>query len=190
MFLLIENQGEAPVEAYTLLGYGSTRNCGVEGTIGQFGSGAQHAINVCLRHNLPVWVYCGNTRLEFALEKELIQDGTVDKDGEPTETEVQHVTYRKDSKQSFTRTGWVLDWGSFDWDDIGMALREFISNAIDRTLEGYDAREEEGFQIVIRHGSKMPKPTDVVEIHLVSSVERYTLSELRESFYLETSKTT
>ena len=46
MFLRIQNPGVAPVEGFTLLGVSTTRDCGVEGAIGQFGSGNKHAINV------------------------------------------------------------------------------------------------------------------------------------------------
>ena len=126
-YLLIQNKGEAPIEGYTVLGYSSTRNCGVDGVIGQFGSGAKHAVNLCLRHGLAVWVYCGKTRLEFALDKEVVNDGLSD------ET-VHHVVYRKNSSGTYKRAGWILDFGVLDWDDVGMGIREFISNAIDRTL--------------------------------------------------------
>ncbi len=126
-YLLIQNQGEAPIEGYTVLGYSSTRNCGVDGAIGQFGSGAKHAVNLCLRNGLSVWVYCGKTRLEFALEEETVNDGLRD-------DTIYHVTYRKNSNETSRRAGWVLDFGVLDWDDIGMGLREFVSNAIDRTL--------------------------------------------------------
>lgn len=132
-YLLIQNHGEAPVEGYTVLGYSSTRNCGVAGVIGQFGSGAKHAVNLCLRNGLAVWVYCGKTRLEFALQEEVINDGLkTDK--------IQHVVYRKGNNE-YKRAGWVLDFGVLDWDNIGMAIREFISNAIDRTI-----REEGGVE--------------------------------------------
>lgn len=126
-YLLIQNHGEAPVEGYTVLGYSSTRNCEIDGAIGQFGSGAKHAINLCLRHGLPVWVYCGHTRLEFSLEKEVINDGLRD-------DTVYHVVYRK-GNNNYKRAGWVLDFGVLDWDNIGMGLRELISNAIDRTIK-------------------------------------------------------
>jgi len=132
-YLLIQNKGEAPVEGYTVLGFSSTRNCGVEGTIGQFGSGAKHAINLCLRHGLAVWVYCGKTRLEFNLEKEMIHDGTFN-GGEPNLTKVYHVAYRKNGGAP-KRAGWVLDFGVLDWDKVSMGLRELVSNAVDRTLK-------------------------------------------------------
>ena len=71
MFLCIQNPGVAPVEGFTLLGVSTTRDCGVEGTIGQFGSGNKHAINVLLRAGLKVIVYCGKTRLDFQTRDEV-----------------------------------------------------------------------------------------------------------------------
>ena len=100
-YLLIQNHGEAPVQGYTVLGYSGTRGSDEEGTIGQFGSGTKHAINLCLRHNLPVWVYCGKTRLEFKLEYEVIHEEGLD-----SEKEVWHVTYRKDNSPTYKRCGW------------------------------------------------------------------------------------
>jgi hypothetical protein len=105
----------------------------VEGTIGQFGSGNKHAINVLLRAGLKVFVYCGKTRLDFQTRDEEIDDGL-------TRKAIKRVVCKLSGTS--TRTidlGWVLDFGSIDWSDIGMALREFVSNAIDRTV-----REENG----------------------------------------------
>jgi hypothetical protein len=133
MFLCIQNPGVAPVEGFTLLGVSTTRDCGVEGAIGQFGSGNKHAINVLLRAGLKVFVYCGKTRLDFQTRDDEIDDGLVRKP-------IKRVVCKLGGTS--TRTidlGWVLDFGAIDWTDLGMALREFISNAIDRTV-----REENG----------------------------------------------
>jgi hypothetical protein len=132
-FLCIQNPGVAPIEGFTLLGVSTTRDCGVEGTIGQFGSGNKHAINVLLRAGLKVFVYCGKTRLDFQTRDEEIDDGL-------TRKAIKRVVCKLSGTS--TRTidlGWVLDFGSIDWSDIGMALREFVSNSIDRTV-----REENG----------------------------------------------
>ena len=132
-FLKVQNPGVAPVEGYTLLGVSTTRDCGVEGAIGQFGSGNKLAINVLLRAGLKVVVYCGRTRLDFQTRDDEIDDGLVRKP-------VKRVVCKMGG--TATRTidlGWVLDFGGIDWTDLGMALREFVSNAIDRTL-----REENG----------------------------------------------
>ncbi len=133
MHLLIQNPGVAPVEGFTLLGVSTTRGCGVEGAIGQFGSGNKHAINVLLRAGLKVVAYCGKTRLDFQTRDDEIDDGL-------TRKPVKRVMCKLGGTS--TRTidlGWVLYFGAIDWTDLGMALREFISNAIDRTL-----REENG----------------------------------------------
>jgi len=133
MFLCIQNPGVAPVEGFTLLGVSTTRGCGVEGAIGQFGSGNKHAINVLLRAGLKVVVYCGKTRLDFQTRDDEIDDGL-------TRKPIKRVMCKMGGTS--TRTidlGWVLDFGAIDWTDLGMALREFVSNGIDRTL-----REENG----------------------------------------------
>lgn len=127
-YLMIQNPGVAPVEGFTLLGMSTTRDCGVEGTSGQFGSGNKHAINLLLRLGFKVIIYCGKTRLTFFTKTETVNDGLVEK-------EVSKV-YCKCGGTS-TKTidcGWCLDFGAIDWNDTAMALREFVSNAIDRTI--------------------------------------------------------
>ena len=128
MFLLVQNPGVAPVEGFTLLGVSTTRDCGVAGTIGQFGSGAKHAINTLLRAGLKLLIYCGKTRLEFATREETIRDGLVTKN-------IQRVICKLGGTSSKTLDmGWCLDFGAIDWTDLSMALREFVANAIDRTV--------------------------------------------------------
>jgi len=140
--LMIQNPGETPVEGFTLLGVSTTRGCGVEGTIGQFGSGTKHAINTLLRAGLQVIVYSGRTRMEFLTRNDEVNDGLLTKT-------VQRV-YVQFGGTSTKRVdlGWVLDFGAIDWVEVGMAIREFVSNAIDRTV-----REESGqFEAAIREG--------------------------------------
>lgn len=133
MFLCVQNPGVAPVEGFTLLGVSTTRDCGVDGAIGQFGSGNKHAINVLLRAGLKVFVYCGKTRLDFQTRDDEIDDGL-------TRKAIKRVLCKLSGTS--TRTidlGWTLGFGAIDWTEIGMSLREFISNSIDRTI-----REENG----------------------------------------------
>ena len=128
MFLCIQNPGVAPVEGFTLLGVSTTRDCGVAGTIGQFGSGAKHAINTLLRAGLKLLIYCGKTRLEFATREETVHDGLVTKN-------IKRVVCKLGGTSSKTLDmGWCLDFGAIDWTDLSMALREFVANAIDRTV--------------------------------------------------------
>jgi len=126
MYLLIENQGVAPVEAFTLLGDSGTRHKGLDGLIGQFGSGTKHAINLLLRKNVEFHIYCGRTRLEFFVEPCYVQDA----DG--TQRESYPVKCRLSGDRNKTiDCGWTLEFGALDWTETHMALREFVSNAID-----------------------------------------------------------
>jgi len=128
MYLLIQNRGVAPVEGYTLLGVSTTRDCGVAGTIGQFGSGAKHAISTLLRAGLKLVVYCGKTKLEFTTRQEEINDGLVVKP-------IQRVVCKLGGTSTKTiDLGFCLDFGAIDWKNLSMALREFVANAIDRTV--------------------------------------------------------
>ena len=128
MQLCIQNPGIAPVEGYLLLGVSTTRDCGVSGTIGQFGSGAKHAINTLLRAGLAVTIYCGKTKLDFQTRDGVIDDGLVKKP-------IKRVVCKLSGTSTRTvDTGWTLGFGALDWTDLSMALREFVANAIDRTV--------------------------------------------------------
>jgi len=140
-YLMIQNRGVAPTEAFTLLGMSMTEDSDARALIGQFGSGNKLAINLLLRLGIKVWVYCGKTRLEFFTESETISDGLTSK-------EVKHVMCKfSGTSNSTIRCGWTLNWGQKDWTNPAMALREFISNAIDRTI-----RAESGFKQAILDG--------------------------------------
>ena len=133
MFLLIQNPGIAPVEGFLTLGISTTRNCGVDGTIGQFGSGSKMSVGVLLRAGLKVVVYCGKTRLDFYTRDDEVDDGLV-------RTPIKRVMCKLGGTSSRTvDLNYTLDFGSIDWVNVNMALREFVSNAIDRTV-----REENG----------------------------------------------
>ena len=145
MQLLIQNKGVAPVESYTLLGVITARDSGVEGIVGQFGSGAKHAVLVLMRAGLDLSIYCGKTRIRFETVDTIIDDGISSKT-------VKTVVAKLSGDCNRTiKLGWTLGFGALDWDDIEMALREFVSNAIDRTLrEGVsvvDARDAEELRV-------------------------------------------
>jgi hypothetical protein len=94
-----------------------------------------------------VYVYCGKTRLEFFTVPEEINDGLTTKT-------VYHVRCKFGGTSSKTiDCGWTLAWGSKDWKTTDMALREFVSNAIDRTI-----RETDGFQQAIIDGDLVVQP--------------------------------
>jgi hypothetical protein len=160
--LLIQNPGEAPTEGFTLLGVSTTRNCGVNGTIGQFGSGTKHAINVLLRAGLQVVVYCGRTKMEFKTREDQVSDGLVDQPVQRVYVQFSGTSTKK------VDLGWVLDFGAIDWTELGMALREFVSNAIDRTL-----REEYGqFEAAIKEGRLAVRKVSDAEVRAKSGYTR------------------
>lgn len=127
-FLKIENPGVCPPEGFTLLGASSKRGTAA---IGKFGTGNKHGINVCLRHNASPVVFSDMLRMDFFTFQTQFAGKTVNQVG---------VKYAgKDSegknRSSTKELGWVLEHGSDDWLGIDLALREFVSNAIDSAME-------------------------------------------------------
>jgi hypothetical protein len=129
--LLIQNRGEAPVEAFTLLGASLSR--GEKTLLGKFGSGGKLSVCALLRRGLKVTVYTGLTRMEFKTKVIEINDGI-----EVKQERQVYIQFGGTSKKR-QDLGWVLSMGEMDWGtDIDMALREFVSNAIDRTRKQGD----------------------------------------------------
>lgn len=157
-YLKIENPGVCPVEGFLLLGATSKRLTDNDSpyTIGQFGSGNKHAVNVLLRAKLFPVVFCGNHKLEFgtrpgrmkALEGNAAYNRVVVKHGGTDETGAS-VTYTEELSQTD-------EYGVLDWSHLGMAFREFVSNALDAA-------------IAVNHqaGAKVKWPWDGVKVELV-----------------------
>ncbi len=131
MQLLIENLGLAPIESFTLLGASGSR--GDNNLIGQFGSGAKLAIVALLRRGLTVTVYSGLSRMEFLTRPIEIED---------RQEEQVFIQFSGTSTKRLD-LGWTLGFGAMDWEDEGMAVREFISNAIDRIVKDGGNLEED-----------------------------------------------
>lgn len=153
MYLMIQNPGVAPIEAYTVFGVSTTneseRNVGDDSDllIGRFGSGNKHAVNLSLRNSIQPMIFCGLMRLEFYVKSAICDDGlSKTKYGKVhcrmSGKNLEGKTVKKDKDLSF-----ALEYGIHDWTDISMAMREFVSNAIDRTI-----REEGKFLPAIENG--------------------------------------
>lgn len=128
MYLLIENPGVAAAESFTLLG--ASNKAGTD-AIGQFGSGTKFGILALLRAGLDPVIFCGNLRLSFGT-KDITFDGH----------EQKQVFVKLSGKTADgTSTGkavnrtqdlsLVLRYGEIDWQSPQLALREFVSNALD-----------------------------------------------------------
>lgn len=137
-YLRIENPGVAPKEAFTLLGASTKR--GNSGQIGQFGSGNKHGVAVCLRNKLDPVIFAGNLKMSFGTRPQNVDDGF--KNHEFARVFVKFSGKEGDTSRSSTEDlGFVLEYGAADWAGIDLALREFISNSIDRAVQ--EGEEEE-----------------------------------------------
>lgn len=116
MFLLVQNEGIAPVESFTVLGVSTKR--GNKDMIGQFGTGASHGVNTLLRYGLNPVIFLGEDGLKFFSKPDFMGD-----------KQFNRVCYNY--KGETEKTGFSLEFGEMDWDSVEMTLREFISNAID-----------------------------------------------------------
>jgi len=129
MYLMIQNPGVAPVEGFTVFGLSSARKNNNEQLIGQFGSGNKHAINLLLRKGSAPHVFLGKRHLQFFAKPAVMKD-------ELGSTDYMSVNLNDDGK--ITDLGFALEYGEIDWKDLSMALREFVSNAIDRTVREFN----------------------------------------------------
>lgn len=138
-FLKIENPGVAPSEAFTLLGASTKGGRGDTRTIGKFGSGNKHGVSVCLRHGQKPVIFASNLRMDFDTKPCPINDGL--RTSEFARVVVKYGGKDDSGKQrSATEDlGYVLEYGASDWTGIELALREFVSNSIDRAIDEGEA---------------------------------------------------
>lgn len=140
MFLRIANPGIANPEALITLGMSTTRYSDKAGLVGQFGSGTKFSISLLLRNHLQPIIYIGNLQMHFNVR-------TVECD-----RQIFHkVVVKYGGKDEFGKnrsntedSGFTTEWGALDWDDLTMAPREFVANAIDGCIRnGYSTKDVE-----------------------------------------------
>jgi len=134
-FLKIENPGAAPSEGFTVFGVSLADTSSNAGVIGQFGSGNKHAVAVLLRNELSPVVFAGTLRLEFGTRPQVVSDAQATKEFSRVVVKYGGSDPVTGASRSSTEDlGFVLDYGRQDWDEVALALREFVSNAIDRSI--------------------------------------------------------
>jgi hypothetical protein len=195
MYLMIQNPGVAPIEAFTILGVSPTRIAYSERVIkddndldlliGMFGSGSKHAINILLRNDLVPTVFCGRMRLNFYVKPERMDDGLTHHCYGQVRCKISGKTLNGVSVNRDDKLGFALEYGIHDWDDLSMGLREFVSNAIDRTI-----REEGKFLSAINQGRLK---IEVVNDNQVRAKDGYTrvfipFNDKIQRFYIELPK--
>lgn len=175
-YLKIENLGVCPVQGFTLLGASITRNESGSNSalIGQFGSGNKHGVATALRHGLPPVVFLDRLKLEFDVRTEVIDDGLSKTNTTRIVVKYGGVDGSGKSKSSTEDLGFVLEYGASDWPNVSMALREFVSNAIDRQIrqtgdfKGVKVEIVEEGQVRAKAGSTrvfVPLSADVLEFY-------------------------
>jgi hypothetical protein len=134
-FLKIENPGAAPPEGFTVFGVSLADTSSNAGVIGQFGSGNKHAVAVLLRNELSPIVFAGTLKLEFSTRPQVVSDAQATKEFSRVVVKYGGSDPVTGASRSSTEDlGFVLDYGRQDWDEVALALREFVSNAIDRSI--------------------------------------------------------
>ncbi len=134
-FLKIENPGQAPIEGFTVLGVSLASTSNNVGVIGQFGSGNKHAVAVLLRNDLSPIVYAGTLKMEFSTRPQIVTDGVASKEFGRVVVKFGGTDPNTGTSRSSTEDlGFVLNYGEKDWTDVALALREFVSNSIDRSI--------------------------------------------------------
>lgn len=120
-YLMIENAGEAPISALTLMGATTKDASSDDSTIGMFGSGTKYSVLALLRRNTYPVITTGKDRLEWQLRPIMI--------GNVSHNEVMLIV----NNRKPASTGTTLKAGETDWkSEVNLALREFLSNAIDQ----------------------------------------------------------
>lgn len=163
-YLTIRNKGVCPVEGFTVLGVSTAR--GNSNAIGQFGSGAKHGILTCLRMGLNPVIYSGRTKIQFHTQLAVVKNSWK----EYTKVLVQIGT------KAPRELSIALEYGELDWTGVEMALREFISNALD-AVDGDPSKVE--FKIVERIHSD--ENSTIIGVPLTPEVQRY-YNELPKRF--------
>lgn len=134
-FLKIENVGVCPAEAFTVLGVSLANTSNNTGVIGTFGSGSKHGVAVLLRHGLSPVVFAGTLRLEFGTRAQVVADAQASREFARVVVKYGGTDQATGaSRSSIEDLGFVLDYGKNDWTEAALALREFVSNAIDRSI--------------------------------------------------------
>lgn len=134
-YLKIENVGVCPAEAFTVLGVSLADQSHHQGVIGTFGSGSKHAVAVLLRNDLSPVVFAGTLKMDFSTRAQVVSDAQATKEFARVVVKYGGSDQTTGASRSSTEDlGFVLDYGKQDWGEVALALREFVSNAIDRSI--------------------------------------------------------
>ena len=123
----IENIGSADINGLLLLGGTTKRDTDDQRIIGTFGSGFKQSMALLLREGIVPVIYSDRIRMDYKTKPVFIsgvahQQMFVQLKG--TDSNGASINREEDLKCT-------LKFGATDWTDIGMSLREIVSNSID-----------------------------------------------------------
>ena len=135
LYLKIENPGVCPPEGFTLFGATTKRRTSNPLVIGTFGSGNKHATCLLLRGGYNPTIFCGSLGMNFGTRARRIVGVS-----NTVESRQVIVRYRGKDAEGRSRTSEeelsvTLDYGTADWPSVSLALREYVSNALDACFE-------------------------------------------------------
>jgi len=169
-YLKIENVGVCPPEGFTVLGVSLADTSTNEGVIGQFGSGNKHGVAVCLRNELAPIVFAGTLKMEFSSRPQTVSDNQAIKEFGRVVVKYGGTDPLTGASRSSTEDlGFVLDYGKQDWNDVALALREFVSNAIDGSIREWG--DWSGVKIEVVEESQVRAKKDFTRVFLPLSAE-------------------
>ena len=177
LYIKIENPVHTPIssEFWTIWGTSTKREVKNEDKriIGQFGSGGNHSIALCLRQGMNPIIFNENQKLEFFTQPIELESIT----GKETQMQVGVSYSGKDNKGKSIKRREILNhtlsFGSIDWTDACFAMREFISNAIDACyLQGLDHKSV-NIEIVAEHQIRAKAGTIRVFLPLTKAVQDF-----------------
>jgi hypothetical protein len=172
LFLLIENKGVADYQGFTVFGATSKRNSDNQNIIGTFGSGSKMAIGTLLRSHINPQIFCGLTKLTFYTKPMKIKSANGDSDHKQVcvqfKGQLDGAQINRQEDLSF-----VLDYGTHDWTDISLAMREFVSNAIDGQIDSTGDFKGVNIQVVDESKVRAKDGYTRVYVPLESSVQKF-----------------
>ena len=135
LYLRIENPGVCPPEGFTLFGATTKRRTSNPLVIGTFGSGNKHATCLLLRGGYNPTIFCGSLGMNFGTRQRRIVGVS-----NTVESRQVIVRYRGKDQEGRSRSAEeelsvTLDYGTADWPTVSLALREYVSNALDACFE-------------------------------------------------------
>ena len=142
MYLKISNKGLTDIQAFTILGVSGSR--GGSNFIGEFGSGAKYSLALLLRKAISPIITVGNLKLEFFTKPIVVNNKSFNQicvrySGKDETGATKN--YSEDLSVS-------LEFGIRDWKEPYMAVREFLSNAIDRSVQGGGSHKDVKMEVV------------------------------------------